>query len=74
MDRFFQGPDYVNNPYMVAKYAQWATCGDGPALYSSPTPMACTAHHNDSNYIVHFSLISLKFKPDFTNDYTVTEA
>lgn len=52
VDRFFQEKDYVNNPSKISQYAQWATRGDGPALYSTPTPMACTVSDSDPKYIV----------------------
>lgn len=52
VDRFFEGSDYVNNPYAIAKYAQWAIRGDGPSLYSIPTPIDCTVKPGDPGYIV----------------------
>ena len=59
IDRFFQEKDYVNNPSKISQYAQWATCGDGPALYSTPTPMACTVSDSDPTYIVSLSSTTL---------------
>ena len=52
VNRFFQGQDYVNNAPKIAQYAMWATCGNGPALYSKPTSMSCIIDVDAPGYIV----------------------
>lgn len=39
---------------MIAKYALWATRGDGPAIFGKPTPMDCTALKGTEDYMVRY--------------------
>ncbi|KAH9958407.1 hypothetical protein BJV74DRAFT_789290 [Russula compacta] len=39
--KFFRGEKYANKPKEIAEYAEWATRGDGPAIYGIPTPIHC---------------------------------
>lgn len=59
VDNFFQEKDHINNPSKISQYAQWATRGDGPALYLTPTPMACTVSDSDPTYVVSLSSTTL---------------
>jgi hypothetical protein len=43
---------YANKPKAIANYALWATRGDGPALFSEPTPIRCVKGFD--GYIVGF--------------------
>lgn len=50
--KFFEQKEYANNPATIAKYARWAIRGDGPALYSNPTPEDCILGSDQPGYIV----------------------
>lgn len=41
------------------EYAEWALRGDGPALYSKPTPIDCVVSDEDPAYIVRISFFFL---------------
>jgi hypothetical protein len=43
---------YANNPKAIAKYAQWAIRGNGPALFGKPTPVDCEVSKGDMGYMV----------------------
>jgi hypothetical protein len=51
---FFKGDSYTNNPKAIAKYAKWAVRGNGPALFSGPTPVECIVSQGTQGYIVRF--------------------
>ena len=52
---FFRGDAYANKPKEIAKYTEWATRGDGPAIYGIPSPIHCVNRAVD-DYIVYFNL------------------
>lgn len=52
--KFFEQKEFVNNPATIAKYVKWATHGDGPSLYSIPTPKDCTLMPGKPGYTVSF--------------------
>ena len=58
IDKFFNGAGFVNNPEAIKTYALWATRGDGPALYATPTPIHVTVPAHDPTYIVCYPLLS----------------
>ena len=54
MTGFFKGDSYADKPKAIAKYVKWAVKGNGPGLFSEPTPMECMVPKDTSGYIVHF--------------------
>jgi hypothetical protein len=52
IDKFFNGAEFINKPEAIKTYALWATRGDGPALYATPTPIHVTVPTQDLTYIV----------------------
>jgi hypothetical protein len=54
---FFKDEPYSNKPKEIAKYARWATRGDGPAIFSIPTPISCTMDKDHHEYIVSFHVL-----------------
>lgn len=66
---FFKGETYINKPKATAKYVKWAIRGNGPALFSKPTPIECMDPNGTDNYIVrslHHSNVPLTF---INNDF-----
>jgi hypothetical protein len=55
---FFNGAGYANKPKAIAKYARWAVRGDGPGLFSEPTPIECVVPKGTNGYIVCFLRLS----------------
>jgi len=53
---FKDDASYVNKPKAIAKYALWATRGNGPVIFSKPTPQSCTVAKGSNGYIVSFSI------------------
>jgi len=49
---FFKDEAYAGKPKEIAKYALWATRGNGPAIFGIPTPRTCTAARGEDDYIV----------------------
>jgi hypothetical protein len=49
---FFDDDSYANKPKAIAKYAKWAIRGNGPALFSKPTPIGCKESKGAKGYIV----------------------
>jgi hypothetical protein len=58
VDKFFQSPQFTNNPTAVKEYAEWAIRGDGPMIYATPTPIGCVVDCDDPNYIVSIFLLN----------------
>jgi hypothetical protein len=50
---------FMDNPTEIAKYAKWATRGDGPALWRVPSVENLSPH--DNNYIVRRYLLCFYF-------------
>ncbi|KAI0245201.1 hypothetical protein BJV78DRAFT_1140472, partial [Lactifluus subvellereus] len=50
-DFFTKDEAYANKPKAIAKYAQWAVRGNGPALFSKPMPMGCVIDKGADGYI-----------------------
>jgi hypothetical protein len=51
---FFKDEAYANKPKVIAKYALWATRGNGPALFSKLTPLGYITVKGSNGYIVGF--------------------
>lgn len=49
---FFADGAYANKPKVIAKYAQWAVRGNGPALFGKPTPITCVVGKGAAGYMV----------------------
>lgn len=52
IDKFFNQAEFKNKPEAIKTYALWATRGDGPGLYATPTPIHVTVLAQDPAYIV----------------------
>jgi hypothetical protein len=71
--KFFEGPEFRNQPKAIAEYCEWAKTLDGPAMYGQPTPQFNTIDENEPGYPVSIlrmtldeanSLISFVQEPD----------
>ena len=67
MTDFFKEDSYLNKPKAIARYAIWAIRGNGPALFSKPTPVGCKEKKGDKGYIVRV-LERLNVPLTFVND------
>jgi hypothetical protein len=66
---YFKRKEYANNPKEIAKYACWATRGNGPAIFGIPTPISCTVGKAHKNYIV-----SLRLSCFFQSTHDITSS
>lgn len=67
VEEFFKRDKFVNAPTRIARYAQWAVRGDGPALWRVPTPRDCECDPKSDRYIVRCYALTTARTTDLEN-------